>query len=80
MEVFVFRYKCFFSGLANLVHVTGQVQHLVGEAPLVRGRIRTPFELLDSCYPFLLKEFPLLLKLFSFLRTSYKFNLLSHQK
>ena len=35
MEVFVFRYKCFFSGLANLVHVTGQVQHLVGEAPLV---------------------------------------------
>ena len=23
------------SGLANLVHVTGQVQHLVGEAPLV---------------------------------------------
>ena len=23
------------SGLANLVHVTGQVQHFVGEAPLV---------------------------------------------
>ena len=25
------------SGLANLVHVAGQVEHLVGEAPLVVG-------------------------------------------
>ena len=28
------------SGLANLVDVTGEVEHLVGEAPLVWNRLR----------------------------------------
>ena len=30
------------SGLADLVHVANEVEHLVGEAPLVRGCLRRP--------------------------------------
>ena len=40
--VFLFGFVRSESGLADGVDVTGQVEHLVGEAPLVRGCLRRP--------------------------------------
>ena len=39
------------SGLANLVDMTGEVEHLVGEAPLVWNRLRRFPGTTDLCYP-----------------------------